>query len=75
MTEIKKIDEITVEVDGKVWTLETLEHSIAQCDIDLEKIAVIKDDYVSIQEKAIALGVIHPKDVVPVVEETVVEEE
>lgn len=69
----KKKDEVTVSVivdsvDGEVvkdWTLETLEHAVAQVDLDIEKLQKIKEGYVATQEKAKALGVIHPKDLIP----------
>jgi len=68
----EKVDEVTVSVthdsvDGevkKVWTLETLEHAVAQVDLDIEKLQKKKEGYVETQEKAKALGVIHPKDVI-----------
>lgn len=73
----EKKDEVTVSVivdsvEGEVvkdWTLETLEHAVAQVDLDIEKLQKIKEGYVATQEKAKALGVIHPKDLIPEAEE------
>lgn len=73
MIEVIKKDDITVTVEKFVnrtteteWTLETLEHAIAQCNLEIDNSATRKNEYVSIKEKAENLGVIHPKDVIMV---------
>lgn len=33
--EVKKVDELTIEVDGKVWSIETLTHSVETNEAEL----------------------------------------
>lgn len=62
--EVKKVDELSVDVNGKVWTLETLEHAIKTNEDELTELSdrgekLLDENVVllDIRTKAIEFGV------------------
>ncbi len=62
----KKLDAITLEAcdeNGcKVWTLDTIAHSIIQIDKEVDKLTATREFYQNLQDTAVKLGIITPKE-------------